>query len=66
MPKHFTIQEVEEMKHLANAKYDARIEQYNMGITDTDKNKYKSPPIFLAGKDWRGTVMVNMYHYRCT
>lgn len=38
MPEHFTAQEVEEMKRLANAKYDVRIEQYNCGEKQWDTN----------------------------
>lgn len=38
MPEHFTVQEVEEMKRLANAKYDIRIEQYNNGEKQWDTN----------------------------
>lgn len=38
MPEHFTTQEVEEMKRLANAKYDARIEQYKRGEKQWDTN----------------------------
>lgn len=37
-PEHFTTQEVEEMKRLANAKYDARIEQYKRGEKQWDTN----------------------------
>lgn len=36
MPEHFTTQEVEEMKRLTNAKYDARIEQYKRGEKQWD------------------------------
>lgn len=38
MPKHFTVQEIEEMKRLTNAKYDTRIEQYNHGEKQWDTN----------------------------
>ena len=38
MPEHFTAQEVKEMKRLANAKYDVRIEQYNCGEKQWDTN----------------------------
>ena len=38
MPEHFTTQEVEEMKRIANAKYDARIEQYKRGEKQWDTN----------------------------
>lgn len=38
MPKHFTAREVEEMKRLANAKYDMRIEQYQRGEKQWDTN----------------------------
>lgn len=38
MPEYFTIQEVEEMKRLANAKYDSRIEQYQRGEKQWDTN----------------------------
>ena len=38
MPEHFTTQEVDEMKRLANAKYDARIEQYQRGEKQWDTN----------------------------
>lgn len=38
MPEHFTTQEVEEMKRLANAKYDTRIEQYQRGEKQWDTN----------------------------
>ena len=38
MPEHFTAQEVEEMKRLANAKYDVRIKQYNCGEKQWDTN----------------------------
>lgn len=38
MPKHFTAQEVEEMKRLTNEKYDMRIEQYKRGEKQWDTN----------------------------
>lgn len=38
MPEHFTVQEVEEMKRLANEKYDTRIEQYQRGEKQWDTN----------------------------
>ena len=38
MPEHFTTQEVDEMKRLSNAKYDARIEQYKRGEKQWDTN----------------------------
>ncbi len=38
MPEHFTTEEVEKMKHLANAKYDTRIEQYKRGEKQWDTN----------------------------
>ena len=38
MPEHFTMEEVEEMKCLANAKYDTRIEQYDRGEKQWDTN----------------------------
>lgn len=38
MPEHFTTQEVEEIKRLANAKYDTRIEQYKRGEKQWDTN----------------------------
>ena len=38
MPKHFSTEEVEEMKRLANAKYDTRIEQYQRGEKQWDTN----------------------------
>ena len=38
MPEHFTTQEVEEIKRLANAKYDVRIEQYKRGEKQWDTN----------------------------
>ena len=38
MPEHFTAEEVEEMKRLANAKYDTRIEQYERGEKQWDTN----------------------------
>ena len=38
MPEHFTTQEVEEMKRLANAKYDTRTEQYKRGEKQWDTN----------------------------
>ena len=38
MPEYFTTQEVNEMKRLANAKYDARIEQYKCGEKQWDTN----------------------------
>ena len=38
MPEHFTTQEVEEMKRLANAKYDTRIKQYPRGEKQWDTN----------------------------
>ena len=38
MPEHFTADEVEEMKRLANAKYDARIEQYDCHEKQWDTN----------------------------
>lgn len=36
MPEHFTGEEIEEMKYLANAKYDARITQYDRGERQWD------------------------------
>lgn len=36
MPEHFTVGEIEEMKRLANVKYDTRIEQYNRGEKQWD------------------------------
>ena len=38
MPEQFTVEEVEEMKHLANAKYDTRIKQYDCGEKQWDTN----------------------------
>ena len=38
MPEHFTVQETEEMKRLANAKYDNRIAQYDRGERQWDTN----------------------------
>ena len=38
MPEYFTIQEVEEMRGLANAKYDTRIEQYQRNEKQWDTN----------------------------
>ena len=38
MPEYFTAEEVEEMKRLANAKYDTRIEQYERGEKQWDTN----------------------------
>lgn len=38
MPEYFTAEEVEKMKHLANAKYDTRIEQYERGEKQWDTN----------------------------
>lgn len=38
MPEHFTAEEVEKMKHLANAKYDTRIGQYERGEKQWDTN----------------------------
>ena len=38
MPDHFTVDEVEEMKQLANAKYDIRIEQYDRNEKQWDTN----------------------------
>lgn len=38
MPEHFTREEVEEMKHLANAKYNTRIKQYDQGEKQWDTN----------------------------
>lgn len=38
MPEHFTTGEVKEMKRLANAKYDTRIEQYQRGEKQWDTN----------------------------
>jgi ubiquinone/menaquinone biosynthesis C-methylase UbiE len=38
MPKHFSVGEVEEMKRLANAKYDKRLEQYDNGEKQWDTN----------------------------
>lgn len=38
MPEHFTVEEIEEMKRLANIKYDTRIEQYNRGEKQWDTN----------------------------
>ena len=38
MPEHFTVQEIEEMKRLANAKYDTRIMQYDRGEKQWDTN----------------------------
>lgn len=37
-PEYFMTEEVEEMKRLANAKYDTRIEQYNRGEKQWDTN----------------------------
>ncbi|MCH5273966.1 MAG: class I SAM-dependent methyltransferase [Lachnospiraceae bacterium] len=36
MPEHFTMEEAEEMKRLANAKYDMRIRQYDCGEKQWD------------------------------
>ena len=38
MPEHFTADEVEVMKNLANAKYDTRIAQYQSGEKQWDTN----------------------------
>ncbi|MDE6658860.1 MAG: methyltransferase domain-containing protein [Eubacterium sp.] len=38
MPEHFTAEEIEKMKHLANAKYDTRIEQYERDEKQWDTN----------------------------
>ena len=38
MPEHFAAEEVEEMKRLANAKYDTRIGQYDRGEKQWDTN----------------------------
>lgn len=38
MPEHFMAEEVEEMKRLANAKYDTRIKQYECGEKQWDTN----------------------------
>lgn len=38
MPEHFTIHEIEEMKRLANEKYDIREEQYKHGEKQWDTN----------------------------
>lgn len=38
MPEHFSIEEIEEMKRLVNAKYDTRIAQYNRGEKQWDTN----------------------------
>ncbi|MDE7326268.1 MAG: methyltransferase domain-containing protein [Lachnospiraceae bacterium] len=38
MPEHFAAEEVEEMKRLANARYDARIAQYDSGQKQWDTN----------------------------
>lgn len=38
MPEHFTVDEVTEMKRLANIKYDTRIEQYKRGEKQWDTN----------------------------
>ena len=38
MPEHFTVQETEEMKRLANAKYDNRIAQYDRDERQWDTN----------------------------
>ncbi len=38
MPKHFTTEEVDEMKRLTNSKYDMRIEQYNRDEKQWDTN----------------------------
>ena len=38
LPEYFTMDEIEEMKRLANAKYDTRIEQYNRGEKQWDTN----------------------------
>ena len=38
MPEYFTVQETEEMKRLANAKYDNRIAQYDRGERQWDTN----------------------------
>lgn len=38
MPEHFTIEEIEEMKRLTNAKYDTRIAQYDRGEKQWDTN----------------------------
>lgn len=45
MPEHFTAEEVEEMKRLANAKYDIRIEQTNSYVQTwyANLNKNKNP-----------------------
>jgi len=38
MPEHFSIEEIEEMKRLVHAKYDARIAQYDCGEKQWDTN----------------------------
>lgn len=38
MPEHFTMQEIDEMKRLANEKYDIREEQYKRGEKQWDTN----------------------------
>ena len=38
MPERFSAEEIEEMKRLANVKYDTRIEQYNRGEKQWDTN----------------------------
>lgn len=38
MPEHFTVEEIEEMKRLVNAKYDTRIAQYDRGEKQWDTN----------------------------
>ena len=38
LPEYFTMDEIEEMKRLANAKYDTRIKQYECGEKQWDTN----------------------------
>lgn len=38
MPEHFSVEEIEEMKRLTNAKYDRRIEQYDRGEKQWNTN----------------------------
>lgn len=38
MPEHFSVEEIEEMKRLTNAKYDTRIKQYQRGEKQWDTN----------------------------
>lgn len=38
MPKHFSVEEIETMKHLIHAKYDTRIAQYDRGEKQWDTN----------------------------